>query len=251
MSEIRREFEQHLAGWRRRYAGHPEREIVRLSLLALEREENVSVAYSARVLGRRLAAIPVPADVRDVMREALSGVWQDEEWHTTYVRRALQRRAAPLVAVRSVLHQTAGATGGWTVAERQHRPWTEAPLSRAAATLLLWVGWLTRQVPRSVRPHVDYCSFKEFCRYNVDTETTAWLCWQRLAELAAEVGTVPEEQVREFRRIADDEDRHRRVFAVLAHALADGDRLRDDVTRETLVARLRNAAPERGFSGTA
>ena len=50
MNEIRQEFEQHLAGWRSRYAGHPEREILRLSLLALEREENVAVAYGEGVL---------------------------------------------------------------------------------------------------------------------------------------------------------------------------------------------------------
>ena len=79
-------------------------------------------------------------------------------------------------------------------------------LSRAAATLVLWMGRLTGQVPRSVRRHLDYCSFGEFCRYNVHTETTAWLCWQRLTELAAQLPEIPPEQVREFRRIADDEE---------------------------------------------
>ena len=126
-----------------------------------------------------------------------------------------------------------------TVSVREHRRWSEATLSRAAATLVLWVGRLTRQVPRSVRRHLDYCSFKEFCRYNVQTETTAWLCWQRLTELAAQVPQVAPEQVREFRRIADDEDHHRRVFDVLDHALTDADRPRDDVTKESLCARLR------------
>ena len=240
MHEIRQEFEQHLAGWRSRYAGHPEREILRLSLLALEREENVAVAYGEGVLRRRLAGIRLPADVREVMQQALSQVWKDEEWHAIYVRQALRQRDDTVVTARTWLHQIAGAAGGWTVSVRQHRRWSEAPLSRAAATLVLWLGQLTRQVPRSVRRHLDYCSFKQFCLYNVHTETTAWLCWQRLTELATQ-GGIAQEHVREFRRIADDEDRHRRVFDVLASVLAEGDRSRDDVTKDILLARLDEA----------
>ena len=175
------------------------------------------------------------------MQQALARVWKDEEWHAIYVRRALLQRDRSLVTARTWLHQTAGAAGGWTVSVRQHRRWSEAPLSRAAATLVLWVGRLTRQVPRSVRRHLDYCSFKEFCRYNVQTETTAWLCWQRLTELAAQVPQVAPEQVREFRRIADDEDRHRRVFDVLGRCAHRRRPSRsDDVTKEILRARLRD-----------
>jgi hypothetical protein len=72
MNEIHQEFEQHLAGWQSRYAGHPDREILRLSLLALEREENVAVAYGDGVLKRRLAGVRVPSDMRDVMQQALA-----------------------------------------------------------------------------------------------------------------------------------------------------------------------------------
>jgi hypothetical protein len=47
-----------------------------------------------------------------------------------------------------------------------------------------------------------------------------------------------DEQVDEFRCIAEDEARHRRVFGILADALDDDDRLRDGVTEESLSARI-------------
>ncbi|HVO27696.1 MAG TPA: hypothetical protein VMW56_29155, partial [Candidatus Margulisiibacteriota bacterium] len=45
-------------------------------------------------------------------------------------------------------------------------------------------------------------------------------------------------QVAEFRRVAEDEDRHRQVFKILADALTDDDRLREGVTAEGLAARI-------------
>jgi len=46
------------------------------------------------------------------------------------------------------------------------------------------------------------------------------------------------EHVKDFRRIAADEDRHRRVFKTIADALDGGDRLRADLTSQGLAARL-------------
>jgi hypothetical protein len=236
MNDIHREFERHLAGWQRRYEGRPQRELACLYLLALEREENVAVAYSERVLGRRLAALPVDRDVRELMRAALHQVWEDEEEHVTYVRRALKDIGG--LGARAFIQHTAGLVGGWTVAVRQHRRWVEAPLSRAAATLVLWAGGISGRVPRAVRGHLGYRSFRDFCDYNVHTEGTAWLCWHRLTELARQEPALCGEHVRDFRRIADDEDRHRRVFRILADILDEEDRLYANVTAESLSARL-------------
>jgi rubrerythrin len=238
MSDIHFEFERHLAAWQTRYAGRPRHELVCLYLLALEREENVAVAYSERVLGQRLASLPVTKDVRELMRSALRQIWQDEEEHVIYVRAALQELGNPVLRVRAFLQQTAGIAGGWTVAVRQHRRWADAPLSRAAATLLLWAGGLGGRVPGAVRRHLDYCSFRDFCSYNVHTEGTAWLCWRRLTELAQQVPALCGQHVKDFRRIADDEERHRRVFKILADTLTNGDRLSADVTPQNLSERL-------------
>jgi len=238
MSDINREFERHLAGWQTRYQGRPLRELVCLYLLALEREENVAVAYSERVLGPRLSALPLAGGVRELMRSALRQVWEDEEEHVVYVRAALEKLRTPLLHARVLLQQTAGMIGGWTVAVRQHQRWAEAPLSRAAATFVLWAGNVSGRVPRAVRRHIDYCSFHDFCSYNVHTEGTAWRCWQRLTELAEQVPALCGEHAKDFRRIAADEDRHRRVFKTIADALDDGDRLRADVTSQGLAARL-------------
>lgn len=187
MSEIHREFERQLDGWHEQYADDVDREVLRLYLLALEREENVVVAYHDHVLGGRLATMAIPDGVRELMRHALASVRADEQMHVVAARTALRQLGRPMVAVRRYVHQFIGAMGGWTASVRQHRRWAEAPVSRATATLLLWAGRLTSRVPDTVRPHLDFLSFRDFCRYNVETEGTAWLCWQRLAELASHV----------------------------------------------------------------
>ena len=245
MSDIHREFEQHLAGWRKRYAGRPSRELLRLYLLALEREENVAVAYSDRVLGRRLAALPVRPNVRAIFGSALRQIWADEEEHVVSVRAALRKLGSgPVIGTLALVQHAAGMMGGWTVAVRQHKPWAQAPLSRAAATLLLWAGTVSGRVPGTVRRHLDYCTFREFCAYNVHTEGTAWLCWTRLTELAEQVPALCGEQLEDFRRIADDEDRHRWIFRTLADALDDDDGLRADVSAASLAARLHSFQEE-------
>ena len=237
-SGIYEEFEHQLVAWENRDAARPERAMLRMSLLALEREENVVVAYRPSVLGPRLAAMPVPGAVRDLIRRALAGVWNDEEMHAVYMRAALLEIGSPAVSARTLLHQMAGCVGGWTVAVRQHRRWRQAPLSRAAAMLITWAGACAGCVPRTVRAHLDYCSFRDFCRYNVETESTAWLCWQRLTELAARVPLLSGARVDDFARIAEDEDRHRRIFQILADALTDDDELQESMSADILAARI-------------
>jgi uncharacterized protein (DUF362 family) len=238
MSDIDQAFERDLAAWRVRYAGRPEQEMVRLCLLSLDREQNVTVAYAESVLGRRLATLSMPDEVGEVVRQALRWVWRDEEMHTIYVRGALLKLARPLLAAHTLLQQLVGAIGGWTVSVRQHRRWSQAPLACAAATLLTRAGGLTGRVPREVQRHLRYCSFRDFCRYNVDTERTAWICWRRLTHLAQQVAALSDGQVDEFNRIAEDEERHRRVFGILADAFTADDRLRPDITVDGLCERI-------------
>ncbi len=238
VSEIGRSFDRQLADWRTRYADQPTREMVHLCLLALEREENVAIAYHHAVLSRRLAALPVPDSVRELFSQALIWVWKTEEMHAVYIRGALHRLGQPVLTARTSVRHVAGAVGGWTVSVQQHRRWRDAPLSRAAASALTAAGGLTGRVPKEVRRHLRYCSFRDFCRYNIDTEGTAWACWRRLTELAAQVPSLSGGQVDDFRRVADDEERHGRVFAILADALTDDDHLRGGLREDELAARI-------------
>jgi hypothetical protein len=168
----------------------------------------------------------------------LARVRLDEQMHVLDARAALLQFGTPMVGIRRLVHQMAGAMGGWTASVRQHRRWARAPVSRAVATLLLWAGRVTGRVPGSVWPHLDFLSVRDFCRYNVQTESTARLCWQQLAELASTVPALSRVQVEGMRRVAEDEDRHRRVFATLASTLTDDDRLQHGATEEHLAARL-------------
>src|SRR5262245_9107093 len=134
MADLYADFERELRDWRRRYAGRPQQEMVKLCLLSLEREEIVSVAYHEDVLGRRLGALPLPDDARAVIAQALTWAWKDEEMHAIYVRGALLKLARPVLRATTLARQTTGALGGWAASVRQHVRWSEAPLSRAVAT---------------------------------------------------------------------------------------------------------------------
>ena len=54
-------------------AGRPRREMVHLLLLALEREEIVSVGYREAMIARRLAGMPIGPQLRELIAHALAG----------------------------------------------------------------------------------------------------------------------------------------------------------------------------------
>src|SRR5207249_4645218 len=101
-----------------------------------------------------------------------------------------------------------------------------------------WVGSLLGKIPPDVREHLRYGPFRRFCLFNVDAEKTAWLCWERLFELAAEVPGLPGALLADFWRIMTDENRHGRIFQILADALDDQDRLVPGETAEGLLAKI-------------
>jgi uncharacterized protein (DUF362 family) len=158
--------------------------------------------------------------------------------HAVYVRGAILRLGGRWLKLRAFLHQFNGAVGGWTSSVRQHVTWAEAPLSRLLANVFTGAGILTGQIPPEVREHLRYKPFREFCRFNVEAEQTAFLCWDRLTELARQVEGLAEGLPDDFARIVADEERHGRIFQLLVDALDDKDALRPEVTAEELVAKV-------------
>lgn len=238
MGGIYEEFQRDLDLWRERYADRPRDEMIRLFLLALEREEIVAVSYRESRIAEHLAAMPLDDDVRDLIRQALVWVWKDEEMHAIYIRGAILKLGRPALKAQAFATQFAGAVGGWSAAVRQHVGWRDAPLSRTAATLATKAGVMLGKVPRSVAPLLDNGAFRDFCLFNVDAERTAWLCWDRLVRLAETVPGMPESLIADFRRIEIDEENHRRIFQILADVLTDEDRLAPGVTAADLAARI-------------
>jgi len=243
MGAVYDDFERTLEASRRRHARDPRREMTELCLLAMEREEIVSVAYREEVILQRLASMPVPAPVKDFIHHALVWAWKDEEMHAIYVRGTLLRLGRPGLRALTFLRQTAGALGGWATSIRQHVRWADAPLARACAGGVTWAGTLAGQVPADVRKHLQYGPFRDFCLFNVDAERTAWLCWTRLAELAAKVPGLPATLGDDFRRVQADEARHQRIFEILAAALDDEDRLAPGESARTLADKIAEVGP--------
>ena len=237
MGDVYDEFERELLEWRRRYARDPRVEMVRLFLLALEREQLVTVGYREALIARRLAAMPLADDARAVIRHALLWAWKDEEMHAIYIRGVLLRLGRPWLRARAFAQQTSGAVAGWASSVRQHLPWRQAPLSNALAAAVTGFGTLFGKVPRAVRRQLEYGPLRGFCLFQVDAERTAARCWERLAELAPEVPHLPA-LAGELRRMKSDEDRHAQVFAALASALDESDRLLPGETADSLAGRL-------------
>ena len=238
MGAVYDSFEKELEGWDLRYSHSPREELIALCLLALEREELVVIGYGEDLIRRRLASMPVTSEVRELIRHALMWVWRDEEMHAIYVRGALLKLGNLPLRVNTFAHQIAGAIAGWATSVNQHARWTEAPISRGGATIITAAGSVLGKVPRSVRKHLVYGPFRDFCLFNVDAERTAWLCWKRMADIAERIPELPSSVVPDFRRVQTDEDRHGAIFQILAESLTPNDGLAEGTSAETLSQRI-------------
>src|SRR3954465_14785502 len=144
------QLERELAGWRRRFADRPRREMIFLFLLALEREEIVAVGYREEIIAGRLDATPIAPALRELIRHALIWAWKDEEMHAVYIRGAILRIGDRWLKARAFFHQAAGAIAGWAGSVRQHVGRGQAPLSRTLAAAIVRAGMLTGKVPRDI-----------------------------------------------------------------------------------------------------
>ena len=238
MGAVFEQFQEELRVWQVKYAGRPRDELIGLCLLALEREELVSVGYREELMTARLRAMPLSPAVRELMRHALIWAWRDEEMHSIYIRGALLKYGGPVLRMRTFAQQMGGLLGGWAGSVRQHVPWSKAPFSRAGATFLTWLGALTGKVPEDVRKYLNYGPFREFCVFNVDAEKTASLCYERMIALAQEAPQLGRELAEDFVRVRDDEDRHAQIFEILANALDEQDQLVAGETEASLTEKI-------------
>jgi hypothetical protein len=104
------------------------------------------------------------------------------------------------------------------------------------------LGSLTGAVPPDVRQFLRYGPFRDFCLFNIDAEMTAWHCWKRIHELSADQPDLSPALLEDFRRIQEDEDRHCKIFTILAESVDANDALVPGVTPEGLAARIGDVA---------
>jgi uncharacterized protein (DUF362 family) len=232
------QFAQELMAWQAKYVGRPQDELIGLCLLALEREELVSVGYREELMTRRLSAMPLSPAIRELLRHALIWAWRDEEMHSIYIRGALLKFGGPILKMKAFSQQVGGLVGGWAGSVMQHVPWSRAPFSRAAAAIVTWLGTLTGKVPEDVRKYLNYGPFRQFCVFNIDAEKTASLCYARMIALAREVPELGRALEEDFARVMDDEERHAQIFEILANALDEKDQLVAGETEESLIRKI-------------
>jgi len=238
VGEIYNQFVKDLARWQEKFEGKPKAEFLHLMLLALEREAIVAVAYRDDLLVRRIEAMPIPPAIQELIRHALIWAWKDEEMHAIYIRGVIFKRGNLYLRLRTLYRQMFGITGGWAGSVRQHLTWKSAPFAYAAASFFTWMGIITGQVPPDVQKYLQHGSFREFCQFNIDAEKTAWHSYSRLIEVFAMLGDIPLQVIEDFRRIQDDEERHTRIFEIMAAAIDEHDQLVAGETAETLSEKI-------------
>ncbi len=238
MGRVFREAEAELDAVLRRYAGRPRAAFLRLMLMALEREQIVSLAYRQSVIAARLKRMPIPDGVRGLIEHAVVWVWKDEEMHTVYARGALMQMGRGSVRLRALVEQAGGAVAGWATGVLHHSSWHLAPVARAAASLVVLAGRAGGRMPPEVGKLLKFGPFRDFCLLNADLELASGLCWDTLIRLAAGQPDLGPETLVEFWRVVEDEDRHRRVFEAVAAALAADDRLADGAGYESLAGQI-------------
>jgi uncharacterized protein (DUF362 family) len=231
------DFSADLVRAEKRYAGRPRDELLALAFLSLEREQLVTVTYHDDLLAKRLATLPLDAPTRELFRHALAFTWKDEEMHAVYVRGLLWREGRLGVRAGANWHFLTGLLAGWATFVQQHVRWREAPVSRAIATATLWAGLLTGTAPPSVRKHLRYHSFHDFCAFNIDAEKTATLSWARLAALGVKAG-LDAATIAIFERVRDDEILHEKLFVLLTDALTADDHLKEGLDSKALAGAL-------------
>ncbi|MES2571708.1 MAG: DUF362 domain-containing protein [Verrucomicrobiota bacterium] len=237
--QVFKEFQDELDRLRVLYRDDPRSELLILFLTALEREELVSIGYRESLMVERLKSLRVSPDIREIIRHVLIWIWKDEEMHTIYIRGALLKLGNAKLRAEAFLHQAAGLVGGWAGSALQHTRWRQAPLSRTLAQAITSAGYLFGKLPAEVRQHLQYGPFRNFCLFNVDAEKTAWVCWERIAELTKSQPDLSAQLVRDFRRVSEDERKHAEIFQLLANVLDQNDSLIPTVTKEELVEGIR------------
>ena len=78
MGAVYEEFERELAAIRQGSANDPRREMIQLFLMALEREELVSVGYRESLTEKRINAMPLADEAKELIRHSLIWIWKDE-----------------------------------------------------------------------------------------------------------------------------------------------------------------------------
>ncbi|MFI5041059.1 MAG: DUF362 domain-containing protein [Acidimicrobiales bacterium] len=230
---LQAEVTQMLAAWRIRFAGRPDLERHELLLLALEREQFVTIAYRESALIQRIDSLPVGPDLQALIRQALVWIWKDEELHSTVLRGLLLKSRRPVATGIVLGHQLIGAASGWVTSTRQQRRPGSPRLRGAAADILIGAGRLAGRITPELADELRYRSFRRYCELNVALERTAELAYERLVDIAPD----PDEHAL-FDHIRLDEHHHGDAFRALAAALDDDDHLVPGQSVESLGSSL-------------
>lgn len=243
MSELYDNFQDELEAWREKYRHQPRKELLQLLLLAMEREELVTVSYREELMEHRLEELDIPEPIKAIFRQCLVWAWRDEEMHATYTRGLLTQIGGWWTRLTTRIQQIAGWVAGWASSVQQHLRWGRAPLSRAVAAIVVTLGSLSGKVPKAMRDEMRYLSFRTFCSVQIDAERTAAAAWERMYEVAEEYPGVDERTRRQFYRMWRDEERHREVFELISRTVEETGGLAVETTADEIAEKVGELGP--------
>jgi len=243
MADLYQDFQDELEEWKEKYRHQPRRELLQLLLLAIEREELVTVSYREELMEHRLEQLEVPDPIKAIFRQCLVWAWRDEEMHATFTRGLLTQIGDWWTRLKMRTQQIGGWVAGWASSVQQHLRWSRAPFSRALAAVIVTAGALSGKVPKAMRDQMRYLSFRTFCSVQIDAERTASAAWERMSEVADDYPGIDERTRRQFHRMWQDEERHREVFELISRTVDERGQLAVETTAEKLAEDVRRLGP--------
>ncbi|MCI5055323.1 MAG: hypothetical protein MRY83_04390, partial [Flavobacteriales bacterium] len=242
MGEVYDEFKEELKVIASKYQNSPLKEMDILLHIALEREELVTTSYRTEFLSGNIEKLPLSKEIKELFRHALIWVWKDEDMHTVYTRGALVKTSSYFERIKIFLSQFQGFVGGWAGSMVQHLKWWQAPIAVSLARFILFMGRISGKVTEGISKEMKFGSFKRFCYFNIDAEKTAGICWDRILVLAKSDPRFDENSIEDFKRIAFDEKRHKRIFQIIYDALDDQDELIEGVEATDIIEKIREVS---------
>lgn len=242
MGEIYDEFVEELRVLAAQYRNFPEKEMDALLHIALEREELVTTAYRATFLQSSIEKLPVSEELKTIIRHASIWIWKDEDMHTIYTRGALLKSRNRLDRMQVLLHQFQGFIGGWSSSIIQHLSWKEAPFSVSIARIFVLLGKSSGKIPKGIEKELKFGSFRNYCRFNIDAEKTARICWERILHLAKSDARFSTNHLEDFQKIIFDETRHEQIFQLVHDWLNEDDSLQTGVELATVIEQVKQVS---------
>lgn len=232
-------FARELDDIRLRCVNEPERELVHLLVLLAERHALCATALGQDVIEARLARTSLDPETQGLVRYATAWARVEEALHAEHMQSALEALGTRASAARGTHLRVVGAASAWAARLRSQVTWRARPLAWAMASAVDLADRVSGRSPADVREALRHGHLRSFFQLCMQVERTGALCYRRMLDLLPDVPSAPAWLVDAATRAHAEEERHRRLYELLAATFDDADGLAAGESAKSLGEKLR------------